>query len=593
MISLLNKLRSVILTPNSIFELWLRTWYHNFNKTRLFFQLQHWLAQRSYRKWLLRQEQLLSTNHKIFEFTPKVTFILHANQLLPDRLIKTLYNIQNIQGNHWEVIIISPRSKPPLELPERIITDKKIRLYDQSLVNLPDSVNGKYVIFCQSGDTFSTHLLSTLYKNLSHNKVADLIYFDCEYLDEKSSKVLPFFKPSILSPALLLSVNYLSRGFIRTDTVKKFWKEIDHSRELLEQEYNLFLRLCEAHGSFCHIPSLLASLTVLAKPNSFNSSEIFLNHLSRQGLINPSKENKATDVRFTWEIGNPSIAIIILTKNNRPLLERLLLSIFQDLSDSKCHFYIVDNGSDEESTISYYKTIQSENNITLIPYNKPFNYSEAVNLGASESKSDLLLLMNDDMAVKEPDWLSELAQWAIRPEVGVVGGKLLRSNHTIQHAGIILGLSGFMGHIYLNAPDDYHGLFGSVNWYRNYLGVTGACQMIRREVFNEVGGYDEGYQLAFGDIHFCTKVYQQGYQNVYTPFSVLYHDEGKSRGYITPANDALKGYKDMEKYLLNEDPHYSPNLTYTRIPKCAIKTRSKQARSQQIAERRQFYTNND
>jgi GT2 family glycosyltransferase len=257
--------------------------------------------------------------------------------------------------------------------------------------------------------------------------------------------------------------------------------------------------------------------------------------------------------------------------------------------EGKKEIYIVDNGSDNPQTIAYYQEVSQQQNIAIIPYPEPFNYSEAINRGVQETKSDLVLLMNDDMAVFTDIWLNELAQWAVRPEIGVVGAKLIRKNHTIQHAGIVMGLSGFAGHIYLNAPEDYHGLLGSVDWTRNYLAMTGACQMVRREVFNDVGGYDEGYRLAFGDIDFCLKVHEKGYQNVYTPFAQLYHYEGSSRGYQTPVEDALKGYDTLETYLINEDPFFSPNLTYTRIPRCVFKKHTVNERKQQIEARKNFY----
>jgi len=152
-----------------------------------------------------------------------------------------------------------------------------------------------------------------------------------------------------------------------------------------------------------------------------------------------------------------------------------------------------------------------------------------------------------------------------------------------------MGLVGLAGHIYLNAPDHYQGLFGSVDWYRNYLAVTGACQMVRRELFNEVGGYDEEFQLAFGDIDFCLRIHDIGYRNIYTPFARLYHYEGKSRGYSTPVQDIIRAYNKHEKYLEKHDPYFSPNLTYTRIPKCTTRRTSGENRKQQIEERKKFY----
>jgi hypothetical protein len=195
------------------------------------------------------------------------------------------------------------------------------------------------------------------------------------------------------------------------------------------------------------------------------------------------------------------------------------------------------------------------------------------------------------MRVKDPHWLDELVQWASQPEIGAVGTKLLRANRTIQHAGIILGLNDFMGHIYLNSPEHYTGLFGSVDWYRDYAALTGACQMIRREVFDQIGGYDTAFRLAFGDIDFCLRVQALGLRNVYTPFASLYHFEGQSRGYTTPVDDILHGFEKLNTELREDDPHYSPRLTRTVIPAYRTTSISNEERINQLNARREFYEN--
>ena len=243
----------------------------------------------------------------------------------------------------------------------------------------------------------------------------------------------------------------------------------------------------------------------------------------------------------------------------------------------------------DPATLAYYQQITRLPKVRRVAYDQPFNYSEAINLGVASSTGDLVLLLNDDMRVIDPDWLDELAQWASQPDIGVVGAKLLRANHTIQHAGIILGLNDFMGHIYLNAPEHYTGLFGSVDWYRNYAAMTGACQMVRREVFEQVGGYDTSFRLAFGDIDFCLRVQALGLRNVYTPFASLYHFEGQSRGYTTPVDDILRGFDKLDMALRENDPHFSPRLTRTVIPAYRSAPLSDQERVEQLNSRRGFY----
>jgi O-antigen biosynthesis protein len=589
MTSRLNRLRTVFLSPNSQFELGLRTMYHKINATRVVFAIHNWMAERSYRRLLAQQAKQSKDALREPGNQPKISFVLSCSQAEIADATATLKSIINLHGSNWDVILISPQKDLHIDDNPDFNQDERIKQVEISQESILNAITGDYVLFCKAGDQFFESLLIHFYQSLSASPPPDLTYYDCEYQDEHTSTCKPFFKPTIISPALMLSVNYLSRGFIKRGVLRKFLDEIHPDTDLLSQEYALALRLCENNNTVHHIPSVLVSQKTLSKPDHPELQKPIVEHLTSQELEKVSFKEHSHGSPVKWKTNNPTIAIVIPSKNNHKLLKPLLESIFKHTNKYKYAIQIVDNGSDDEATLAFYRTLNKRPNVSILPYLKPFNYSEAINLGVAETDSDLVLLMNDDMAVKTPDWLSELTQWVIRPEVGVVGAKLLRANHTIQHAGIILGLTGFMGHIYLNAPDHYAGLMGSVDWYRNFLAVTGACQMIRREVFNLVGGYDEGYQLAFGDIDFCIRVHQQGYQNVYTPFAEIIHYEGESRGYITPVADVLRGYEKMEKYLLEEDPYFSPNLTYTRIPKCLLRSKSTEERSQQIDERKKFY----
>ncbi len=589
MISLFNRFRSLLFSPNSRVELWLRTIYHKVNATRLLFRLHHTAAIRSYQKWRTIQNKKALPHSSKFDNHPKITFVLgfHAGDL--KKVVSTLNSLSDIKGDNWEVLLITPEPDFDTKLPDNLIKDPHIIITNQNQKKYLHSISGKYLVFCQPGDRFFKSLLTNLYEEIENGHSADLFYYDCEYQEDLSKDPYPLFKPSKYSPSMLLSINYLSRAFISLEAAQEVLSAIDTQKTLVSQEYELIFRLSELGKTFRHIPYVLVSQENLPKPESREMRETVTAHLSRLGLENIDYLETASGPRFTWSHKNPETAIIIPSKNNRPLLEPLIDSIFKHTHNMDFSIHIVDNGSDDPSTLNYYKTISKNPTISIINYDEPFSYSEAINLGVSKSTSDLVLLLNDDMQIIDDSWLSELAQWAIRPEIGVVGAKLLRANHTIQHAGIIIGLNGFAGHIYLNAPEHYQGLFGSMDWYRNYLAVTGACQMMRREVFNKAGGYDEGYRLAFGDIDFCLRVNKLGFRNIFTPFTRLYHYEGKTRGYQTPKEDVLKGLEDMKSYLETGDPNFSPNLTYTRIPKCALKKQSQKSRAEQIEKRKQFY----
>jgi GT2 family glycosyltransferase len=456
---------------------------------------------------------------------------------------------------------------------------------------LLDTIAGDFVILCQAGDLFYPDLLTHFYTKLAKDDSGDWFYYDCEYKEEGAEASYPLFKPPTYSPALLLSINYLSRGFIRTSLLQRFAHIFNADESLFVNEYKMALKLYEIDRFTRHIPGVLISQNNLVKPESSAIQKVIFKHLSQLGLKNVNAQSLPAGNRFSWDAGQPSVAIVIPTKNNQRLLAPCLESLIKITTYDNFSIHIVDNNSNDPGTRRFYDVIESEPRIKIHPYPQAFNYSQANNLGAKKSMSDLLLFLNDDMEIFDPKWLEELVQWAVRPEIGVVGGKLIRSSRIIQHAGIVMGLNGFAGHIYLNAPEHYQGLFGSVNWYRDYLAVTGACQMMRREVFEEVGGYDEGFRLAFGDIDLCLRIHEKGYRNIYTPFATLYHYEGKSRGYATPREDILRAYTKMKSYLSTEDPNFSPNLTYTRIPKCVSEIKGLQERKEQYETRKKFYSN--
>lgn len=589
--SILHKLRSIFLSPNSPLELWLRTVYHRFSATRLYFHYQDWRAKCSYRKWLGKIETEKKVSVGALKDQPTVSFLLDYSKKIPKELFSTIQSIQNLDGHQWEIIIIAHEEKEIPELSDCKI-DNNIKVVRKNLDKYQNSINGTFLLFCSAGDCFFPHLLSSFHHALSKRPSADIYYYDCDYVLNNSTQHLPFFKPTAISPELLLSVNYLSRGFIRKDIVSEYFSGLSLGENLLSVEYDLIFRLIENGHSMQHIPKILLSQRSLVEVDSPANEKVIKSHLAKQGLSKPAITQLNGKLRLSWQLASPSISIIIPTKNHAYLLENLISSICGNTDYENFTINLVDNNSDDEDTLSYYEELKQDPNISILPYHGEFNYSEAINLGTRNTQSDLLLFLNDDMEVIDPHWLHELAQWAMIPNIGVVGAKLLRENHTIQHAGIILGLSGFSGHIYLNSPDHYLGLFGSVDWYRNYLAVTGACQMVRREVFDEVGGYNEGFKIVFGDVDFCLRIHELGYRNIYTPFARLFHYEGKSRGYSTPIEDIKRAYNKHAEYIENHDPYFSPNLTYTRIPRCSINETSTDNRKQQFEERKRFYLSN-
>jgi GT2 family glycosyltransferase len=590
---LLFKLRSSFLSPDGKLELWLRTLYHKINKSQLSFIVQKYLSIISYWRWKTWQKGRQDQGTIVSGPTPKVIFLISHETGDNTRLAKTLLSIMDLEVSCWEVMIFDKNNDFQKNFPPKIIDNPKFKFVFSKSISEIDFSEGDFVIFCQPGDVFLKGFLNDFYRSFSQEGIADWYYFDCEYSENDKHAVKPLFKPALLSPELLLSHNYLTRGLIRRTFFVDYLDDISALHETLSQEYHLALKVCENRNTTEHIPFLSHQQANLVLPNTPERQAVITAHLERLGLTDIKIESRLSGYRFSWAVTKPSVAIIIPTKNNHQLLAPLIHSIINKTHYQNFSIHIMDNRSDLVETKAYYNQIAAHPNINIHEYDAEFNYSQVNNLGAAESNSDLILLLNDDMEIIDPDWLEELVQWATRPEIGVVGAKLIRANHIIQHAGIVVGLNGFVGHIYLNTPEDYHGLFGSVDWYRNYLAVTGACQMFRREVFNEVNGYDEGYKIAFGDVDFCLRVHDLGYRIVYTPYANIYHFEGRSRGYSTPRQDVLHSYAQMEEILYQEDPYFSPNLTYTRIPKCVNKTRELEEIKNLVELRKKMYLKNN
>jgi len=449
-----------------------------------------------------------------------------------------------------------------------------------------------FLVFCRAGDIFSQSMPGEFSTALIASPRADVIYSDSEFLQDGSSIPAPFFKPAVVSPELMVSTNYLSRSFIRRSALADLSVMLNPTPDLMILEYELLLQLANKKVVHYHIPRVLVTLRQREIYCVESVKEALTAHFEGLGMERVVVECSDAQTRVNWDFGNPSVSLIILTHNHGDWLRSLVDSIFRLTDYENFTITIVDNLSNEPDVLAYYNDLASDARVRVVHYDQPFNYSAAINIGVANSTGDVVVLLNNDMQVTDPGWLPELVQWAVCPAVGVVGGKLLHRNHTIQHAGIILGMNGFIGHLYMNAPDHYHGLAGSVDWYRNFYALTGAGQAIRRDLFYEVGGYDERFRLAFGGIDFCLRVAKVGYRNMYNPFAWLIHFEGGLRGYKTPVKDILLGYEELLPWLEKDDPYFSPNLTYEPIPRCNFQSGGVDERLTNIENRKQALKSN-
>ncbi len=264
----------------------------------------------------------------------------------------------------------------------------------------------------------------------------------------------------------------------------------------------------------------------------------------------------------------PLVSIIIPTRDQVEILKKCVESIRQNTEYENWEMLIVDNQSVESETHIYLDQIQDDPRIKVIHYEKTFNYSALNNFAVQYAQGEVLALLNNDVEVISKGWLTEMVSHAIRLEIGAVGAKLLYSNGTVQHAGVILGLGGVAGHAHRYLKGDEHGYCHRAVVTQNLSAVTGACMVVRKSCYREVGGLNESdLAVAFNDIDFCLKLVTAGYRNVFTPFALLYHHESISRGADdTPEKHArfTHEFEYMKKIwgaILQKDLAYNPNLT--------------------------------
>ncbi|HBB64537.1 MAG: family 2 glycosyl transferase [candidate division WS6 bacterium GW2011_GWC1_33_20] len=442
---------------------------------------------------------------------------------------------------------------------------------------------GEFIALMDNDDVVHPHALSEVVKLLNEKKNTDFIYSDEDKLDIKEKRVEPFFKPD-WSPDLFMSTNYMSHlSVIRKKLIDKvggFRKGYEGS-----QDYDLFLRITELTNNIEHIPDVLYSWRKIPGSTATEYSEKGYAKDTTIKALNDAIKRRNIDgnaydglfpgsFRVKYKIeGNPLVSILIPTKNKVEYIQRCITSLLEKTTYSNYEVVIIDTGSKEQSTLEYYKTIESNSKIKFVYWDKQFNYSAVNNFGVKHAKGEYILLLNNDTEIITPSWIEGMLEHAQRKEVGAVGVKLFYPNNTIQHAGVILGINGgtgrgVAGHAFKFFPRETQGFPVQKDIIRNYSAVTAACLMVSKKKFIKVKGLEKDFRIAFNDVDFCLKLLKEGYYNVYTPYVELYHHESISVG--TPeaktrdieefSKEIDLMYKRWENYIGN-DLFFNPNLS--------------------------------
>ena len=268
--------------------------------------------------------------------------------------------------------------------------------------------------------------------------------------------------------------------------------------------------------------------------------------------------------------GEPLISIIIPNKDEKESLEACLKSIWEKTTYKNYEIIVVENNSTSDEIFRYYKEI-SKKGVRLLRWKKEFNYSAINNFGAAHAKGEFLLFLNNDVTVITPDWLTELAGLCQRKEVGAAGVKLLYPDNTIQHAGCVIGIGGIAGHMFVDMPANRTGYLHKASLLQDMSAVTAACMIVKKQVFDQVGGFTEKLAVAFNDVDLCLKINKAGSLVVYDPYVQLYHMESKTRG-AEDSKEKVRRFQTEIEYmrchwldiLKNGDPYYNKNLSLTK-----------------------------
>lgn len=424
-------------------------------------------------------------------------------------------------------------------------------------------------------DVLHPDALLELVRLLDEQPDVDAVYSDEDVLDADGRRVEPFFKPD-WSPELLLATNYVARlGLVRralVDAVGGVRADLRNSAA-----YDLWLRIGERAHGIVRVPKVLyhrrarlASAVAVDEAAQARAMEcrVIEDALRRRGLdgsVQALAVSFGVPSAFAPRLrlcGRPLVSIIIPTRDKHRFLAQAIHSVLERTDYEPYEIIVVDNDSRDPDALRFLDSLGPPCRVLRSPGD--FNFSALNNMAAQHAKGEQLLLLNNDVEVHRPDWLSALLEHAQRPDVGAVGGKLIYPDGRIQHAGVIVGLSGAAGHAFRFWPGEPPQSPRLADLVRNCSAVTAACMMIPRAVFERVGGFDERLRVVLNDVDLCLRIREAGYRIVYTPFALLTHYEGASRGRRHPMAEEKLFRARWAEVLRRGDPYYNPNLTDTR-----------------------------
>ena len=439
-------------------------------------------------------------------------------------------------------------------------------------------VSGEYIAFFDHDDLLAEDALYEVAAEASRSG-ADIIYTDEDKIrGGTGERYQPNLKPDF-NPDLLRANNYICHLLVVRRTLVELAGGLDESFDGA-QDHEFLFRCVEKTEKIAHIPKVLYHWRVhaastadnpLSKKYAYDAGKrAVLEHIRRCG-----EDAEVTDTKFPgfYRVryilpGKPLVSIVIPNKDEVQTLRDCLDSIRRKSTYRNYEILIIENNSVQPETFAYYKEIDGKDGIRVLYWKEGFNYSALNNFGFAHAKGDYIVCLNNDITVITPDWLELLLGQCMRSGVGIAGARLYFPDDTIQRAGVIVGIGGVAGALFVGMPRERSGYLRKAILQQDLSAVTAACMMVDRKAWKAAGGFDEQLAVAFNDVDFCLRVRREGYLVVYEPNVEMYHYESKSRGYEDTPEKQLRFKSEIDfmkkrwqKFLSDGDPYYNPNFS--------------------------------
>lgn len=544
------------------------------------------------------QKELKRQAKEVFSPAPLFSIVVPVYHTKPRYLKELVESVRQQSYGNWELCLADGSREDSLGelIRGNYGADERIRYeYLKTNTGIAGNTNaalnmakGDYIVFADHDDLLALEALYELALAISRAPETELIYTDEDLIDEDGNCVYPHFKPDF-NLDLLRCINYICHLTVVKRTLLERVGEL-RSKFDGAQDYDFILRCVEQTDKICHIPKVLYHWRSHEESTAGNQEskqyaidagkKALMEHYTRLGL---QAEVEFTGLFIVYRTkflvqGNPKVSILIPNKDHTEDLNTCIRSIIEKTTWKNLEILVIENNSEKQETFDYYKKLpQRYPQVKIVTYEGGFNYSAINNFGAGQAGGEYFLLLNNDTEVITPDWLERMLGYCQREDVGIVGAKLYYPDDTVQHAGVVIGMGGFAGHILTGYGKNYTGYMGRLKAAQDISAVTGACLMVKREVFEALNGLDEDFAVALNDVDFCLRARDLGKLVVFDPDAQLYHYESKSRGLeTTPEKLArfegeIERFKERYRELLEKgDPYYNPNLSLIRGD-CSLK----------------------